>query len=166
MRLLFSFFLIIAILCCLPFISGCNKQISPRTAMDIFATRYPLPAGRFYHSEADIYDETYLSDDAFCLLFARQDGDTDREDIQSFALFFGTSLTQVNEAGVFLCPDRDAAFEVVGMLRGRLDVIRRMNKADISHTEDAVITLYGKTVVYLVLPDNPAAARTMSHILT
>ncbi len=145
---------------------GCAENISPGDALSAFSERYPLPAGDIYHSEAQEYERGYLSPDAFNLLYARPDGDSDEEDIQGFALFLGTSLTEVNEMGIFRCPDRDAAYEVSGMLRGRLSMIRQTPAVNTDSASDAAIGIVGTTVYYLVLPDNPAAERTLLRILS
>ncbi len=162
-RTVFTLILIL-ILCLL--VTNCGGRLSPNDAITAFCARYPLPAGRIYHSDAEAYDDTYLSSARFDLLYAREDGGSDREDIQSFALFFGTSLTKVSEMGIFLCPDRDAAYEVAGMLHRRIDTVRRMSAADTSYAEDARVELYSNYVVYTVLPDNSAALRTLARILS
>ncbi len=146
--------------------SGCGHKPSPAEAMQQFSARYTLPAGRIFLSGTQSHEDAYLSPERFDLLYARTDGDSDREDVQEYAVFLGTSLTEVSECGIFLCPDRDAAFEVVGMLNGRIDTVRRLSHVDASHAEDAVIELYGSIVVYVLLPDNAAAIRTLSRILS
>ncbi len=147
-------------------LGACGTQPSPQDAMHLFAARYPLPAGRIYISDAAEFEEGYLAPARFDLLYARSDGGSDLEDIQSYALFFGTSSRLVSEMGIFLCPDRDAALEVAGMLRGRITRILMMKEADFSCAADARIELYGSVVVYTVLPDNSAAVRTLARILS
>ncbi len=150
----------------LVFSVSCKETPTPRHTMELFISRYPLPTGRIYYSDANEHEDTYLSGARFELLYARSGGGSDREDIQSFALFFGTSLSEVSEFGIFSCPDRDAAFEVVGMLQRRIDTIRRMTASDTSHAADARVELYGSTVVYTVLKNNTAAIRTLARILS
>ncbi len=165
MKRLLCFILCLIVSCGLC-LTGCVSRPSPQDALTLFSAKHPLPDGRMYFSGSEPYSDTYLSPARFDLLYARPDGGTDREDIQGFALFFGSSPRVIYEMGIFSCLDRDAAFEVAGMLRGRVDIIRRMTEADTSYAEDAVIELYGSTVIYLILPDNPAAARTLARILS
>ena len=68
------------------------------------------------------------------------------------------------ELGIFECPDRDAAAEIIGCLRARIDLCRAAGKTDTSAAADPTIALYGRTVVYTVLPDNEKAARVLSRL--
>ena len=157
-----SVLLCIVLLC--PVLLSCRTKRSPIETLEAFAAAYPLPAGRFYDSEADEGRERYLPPVLFDAFFTRAPGDDDREDIQRFALFLGTSSSRVAEMGIFECPDRDAAAEIIGCLRARIDLCRAAGKTDTSAAADPTIALYGRTVVYTVLPDNEKAARVLSRL--
>lgn len=155
--------LLLFVLLC-PCLLSCRAKRSPIETLEAFAAAYPLPAGRFYDSEADEGSDRYLPPVLFDAFFTRSPGDDDREDVQRFALFLGTSSSAVCEMGIFECPDRDAAGEIIGCLKARIALCRSERNADISATEDPTLTLYGKTVVYTLLPDNGKAARILSRL--
>ncbi len=158
----------ICVLLCLtllcPALLSCRAKRSPMEILDAFAAAYPLPAGRFYDSEADEGSERYLPPVLFDAFFTRSPGDDDREDVRRFALFLGTSSSCIAEMGIFECPDRDAAGEVIGCLRARIDLCRATHETDTSAALNPTIVLYGRTVVYTVLPDNEKAARVLSRL--
>lgn len=157
-----SILLCLVLLC--PALLSCRARQSPIETLEAFAAAYPLPAGRFYDSEADEGSDRYLPPVLFDAFFSRAPGDDDREDVQRFALFLGTSSSCVAEMGIFECPDRDAAGEVIGCLRARIELCRNARGTDTSAALDPTIVLYGKTVAYTVLPDNQKAARVLSRL--
>ncbi len=157
--------LVVVLAMCLGCLVGCGRTKSPWDAMREFAHLYPLPAGRMYDSTADISRAEYLPPELYAALYARPDQSDDREDVLRFALFLGTSPDYIYEMGVFECPDRDAAYEIVGIVRTRLAMLSSLEGADSSAVGDAAVMLFGSTVVYTVLPDNPKAARTWKRVL-
>lgn len=148
---------------CTP-LTACRAKRSPMEMLEAFAAAYPLPAGRFYDSEADERSDRYLPPILFDAFFARAPGDDDREDVRRFALFLGTSSSFVAEMGIFECPDRDAAGEILGCLKTRIALCRREQETNTSAATDPTLTIYGKTVVYTILPDNEKAARVLSRL--
>ena len=152
---------ILALVCSL---GACRARASAYEVLCAFSHRYPLPDGSFYDSLAHEEADTYLSPDLFSLLFSRPDGGDDREDILEMALFLGSSSLCVSEMGIFFCADRDAAYEVASLVRGRLNMLLDMPLADTSAAEDATVTLFGRVVVYTVLPDNEKALRTLKRL--
>ena len=159
------FICIILLLLSSPFLSACGKTGTPSEILATFAERYPLPAGQFYDSSAQEGETGYFDPDLFGVIFGREDGGDDREDVATFSLFLGSSLTQACETGVFLCHDAESALEVVGMLKSRIDLVKRLAGADTAFCEGAFVRRYGKWVVYAILPDNPKAARTFDRLL-
>ena len=145
-------------------LTACGKKKSPREYLAAFAAAYPMPAGRFYNSEVGEEHAEYLPATLFDALFRRSEGDDDREDIRRAALFVGTSLTEIYEMGIFECPDKDCALEIIGCLETRLALLRSETCADASAARDAAILLFGRTVVYVVLPDNAKAVRTLERL--
>ena len=145
---------------------GCGEQVSPYEHLETFATLYPMPAGRYYDSTAEEHQNTYLDPAVFTLLYGRDTTGDDREDIRRFALFLGTSSTHVYEMGIFECYDRDGANEVLGLIETRLSLIASSHTgADLTALADARLALFGKTVVYVVLPDNPKAIRVLERMM-
>lgn len=156
---------VILLFLCTQTLSSCGRRVSAYETLLSFSHAYPMPAGLYYDSRAGEEQETYLSPDLFSLLFARADGGDDREDILEMALFLGSSPSCVAEMGIFYCPDRDAAYEVAGLVRGRLAMLEGTPLCDLSYLEGATVTLFGSTVVYTVLSDNEKALRTLSRLL-
>lgn len=145
-------------------LAGCQERASPAEYLSAFSSAYPMPPGRYYDSEAGEESDAYLPPAVFDALFVRSPGDDDREDLGRFALFLGTSLDEVYEMGIFECPDRDCAREVMGCLETRLALLRREERADAGAAKDANLLLFGRTVVYTVLPDNAKAARILERL--
>ncbi len=166
MKQCFLWVVILTLCVCAFSFASCGQDTAPQELLSDFASLHPLPAGHIYYSEAPTEDDAYLSPLLFNALYAGTDGDDDQEDVRRYAIFLGTSLTEINEMGIFECLDRDAAMEVAGMLRGRIKTLSDIKTADSSHTKNAVVAIFGATVVYTVLPDNPAAERTLSRLLS
>lgn len=153
--------LLVSLLAALP---ACGRAPSPIETLEAFAAAYPLPAGRLYDSEAEEGDPRYLSPTLFAAFLSRSPSDDDREDVRRFALFLGSSSSVISEMGIFECPDREAAEEVFGCLRTRIDLCRR-GAGGASVPDDPHLCIYGRTVVYTLLPDNAKAARVLSRLL-
>ena len=160
-----AFLCIILLLLFSPHMSACKQTATPREILTLFCERYPLPAGQVYHSDAEAGEAGYFDPDLFAVLFGREDGGDDREDVVSFSLFLGSALTVACETGVFLCPDSESAAEVVGMLKNRIALVGASTVTDTSFCQDAFVSRYGKWVVYGILPDNPKAVRTFDRLL-
>ena len=156
------FCLLLALLCTA--LSGCRAKRTPMEMLEAFAAAYPLPAGRFYDSEAGEGSDRYLPPLLFDAFFTRSPGDDDREDVRRFALFLGTSSSFIAEMGIFECPDRDAAGEILGCLKTRIELCRSERRTDTSAAANPTLAIYGKTVVYTLLPDNEKAARVLSRL--
>ena len=157
-------FLLLAIL--LSF-AGCrNDRITPRALYDAFSGRYPMMPHVLCDSEAKPGEDGYHSPADFTLLFGREDGSDDREDIVSYLLCLGASGTVFYELGFFRCVDRAAAREVEGLCLHRCESVRRMRgEVDVSASEDPLVLRYGTLVVYLALPDNARAEAVLSRLL-
>lgn len=164
--------LTLCLLSCL--LSSCRNKKTPGEILSDFASAYPLPAGHVYDTTAPDTSDAYFPPELFRLLYARQDGGDDREDVLQCAVFLSTAMDRVAEAGVFVCPDRGAADEVMGMLTTRIRLLRDSapggaatdgSPADTSNAGDARIRLFGNRVVYVVLDDNEKAMRVFSRLL-
>ena len=164
MRKAAACFLLLA--CLFPF-AGCgNDRITPRDLYDAFSARYPLMPHVLCDSEAGEGEDGYLSPADFTLLFGREDGSDDREDIVSFLLCLGSSGTVFYELGFFRCVDRAAACEVEGLCLHRCETVRKMRgEVDLSAAEEPLVLRYGTLVLYLALPDNDRAEAVLSKIL-
>lgn len=143
---------------------ACGRRPAPIETLEAFAAAYPLPAGRLYDSEAEAGSPRYLSPTLAAAFLSRSPSDDDREDVRRFALFLGSSSSSISEMGVFECPDREAATEVFGCLRTRIDLCRRGAGAA-AVPDDPHLCIYGRTVIYTLLPDNAKAARVLSRLL-
>ena len=150
-------FLVISLLC----LPSCGDTLSPYERLVAFSEVYPLPAGRLYDSQAVEGEDAYLDPLLFLSLYG--EAVDDREDIASYALFLGTSLSHPWEAGVFLSPDREAAEEVVGMLHFRIQMVGSLSYGEGLTVHNTFIRQYGEWVVYGILPDGEKAARTFDR---
>ncbi len=144
---------------------GCGGVQTPQEVMKEFASLYPMPPGRVYVSNAREGEAGYLPREVYTLLYGRESGGDDKEDVEEYAIFLGSSLTCVYEMGIFLCPDKDSAYEMLGTLEGRLATLRATPLTDTSATRDAFLGIYGRVVVYTVLPDNQKAAHVLGRLL-
>ena len=145
---------------------ACGEGKSPYEYLEDFSHLYPLPAGRMYDSEAGEGEETYLDPAIFTLLYGRDGWGDDREDIDRFSLFLGTSSTHIYEMGIFECYDRDGANEILGLVNTRLSLLIKSNvDADMSAVMGAQVAMFGKCVVYVVLPDNEKAMRVIERVV-
>ncbi len=145
---------------------GCGEKKTPYEYLEEFSHLYPLPAGRIYDSLAEEGAETYLDPAIFALLYARDGWGDDREDIYRFSIFLGTSSTHIYEMGIFECYDGDGADEVLGLVNTRLSLLLKSGvEADMTAVTDAKVAMFGKTVVYVVLPDNEKAIRVLERVV-
>ncbi|MFA5561830.1 MAG: hypothetical protein WDA00_04240 [Eubacteriales bacterium] len=145
---------------------GCGKVVSGTRTFDTFRVKYRLPAGLTYDSAAAEWESGYLTRETFERLYARPDGSSEWEDIESCVIFLGASLDVTYEMGIFVCLDRAKAEEVAKMCYQRIDIIRSVRSyTDAGPAEDAIVKIYGTTVVLFVLPDNEKAERVMDRIL-
>lgn len=158
---------LISLLCaaCLP-LSACGREKAPSDIWADFSLRYALPPGHTYDSTAPQTSEAYLSREMFAELYARADGSDDWEDFEQCVIWQGTAGTRVTEAAVFLCRDRERAERIALLCMRRLEMIRALKSyTDTSCADTAVIRLYGRHVVFFVLPDNGKAAAVMDRIM-
>ena len=147
--------------------AGCgNDRTTPRKLYAAFAARYPMMPHVLCDSEAGAGEDGYHSPADFTLLFGREDGSDDREDIVSYLLCLGASGTVFYELGFFRCVDRAAAREVEGLCLSRCETVRRMRgEVDLSAAEEPLVLRYGTLVVYLALPDNDRAEAVLRRLL-
>lgn len=150
-------FLVISLLC----LPSCGDIPSPYDRLLAFSEVYPLPPGRLYDSQAQEGEDTYLDPMLFLSLYG--EAVDDREDIVSYALFLGTSLSHPWEVGVFLSPDREAAGEIVGMLHFRIQMVVSLSYGEGLTDNNTFIRQYGEWVVYGILPDAEKACRTFDR---
>ena len=159
--------MLLCLLCaaCLP-LSACGREKTPSDIWAAFSLRYALPPGHTYDSTAPQTSEAYLSREMFAELYARADGTDDWEDFEQCVIWQGTAGTRVTEAAVFLCRDRERAERIALLCMRRLEMIRALKSyTDTTCADTAVIRLYGRHVVFLVLPDNGKAAAVMDRMM-
>ena len=146
--------------------AGCgNDRITPRALYDAFSERYPMMPHVLCDSEAGAGEDGYHSPADFTLLFGREDGSDDREDIAAFVLCLGASGTVFYECGFFRCESLAGAREVEGLCLLRCETVRRMRaEVDVSAAADPVVLRRGTTVVYLALPDNARAEDVLRRV--
>lgn len=144
---------------------GCGgRERSAYSVFCDFSQRYTLPSGVFYTSEAQ--GESILSKELFTDMFKTDDGRVEWDDFESCTLWLGSSFVQVYEMGIFFCADRSDAEEIYDMCKRRCERVSDMHAyPDTSLAQDAVVTISGKVVYYLILPDSKAAQHAMERSL-
>lgn len=157
-----SFLLVFPLLFSALFLVSCRKSETPYQKLLSFGEKYPLPAGKIYDSTASEGEENTLDPLLLAALFG--DGTDEREDIVSFALFLGSSLSDPYEMGIVLAPDPEAARELCGLFTHRLNILSASPYVSEDAKAGAFIRQYGRWAVYAMLPDNPKAERVLDSL--
>ena len=112
--------------------------------------------GAFFDSTAACWDREYLDSATLAAFFGV--GEQELPAVSESALWLSARPDRVAEAAVFLCPDYDTAQRVAQLCFGRISLLRRLHGEDgVPGLTDPVVSLRGRYVIYLVLPDNRAA---------
>lgn len=157
-----SFLLLFPLLLSAFCLVSCGENVTPYEKLLSFGEKYPLPAGRMYDSTASTDEQTHLSPALLFALFGKENDQS--EDILSFALFLGTSLSSPYEMGVVLSPDPEAAKEVCVLFSHRLSLLAASPRVDQTAQETAFVRQYGRWAVYVILPDNAKAERILDSL--
>ncbi|MBO5788633.1 MAG: hypothetical protein J6R42_01670 [Clostridia bacterium] len=158
-------FLVATVLLLAFLLTGCGASQSAKDIYLAFAQKYPLPAGHMFDSALPERNPDCFTYDQFHHAFALQDGSDGWAYIDHAVFWQNTTSQKIEEIAIFSCHDRGGAEAVAAICQNRMKLLCSMRHyVDVSATEGATITIYGKTVVCLVLRDNAKAKKIMDGI--
>ena len=152
----------------LPFIlCGCgDKYENAREVYEIFSQAYgDLPRGALYFSEAEEWEDGYLSDETVYSLYGDAEGNTEFDNVESAAIYLSNTLDTFYEFAIFICYDNYSASEVAKMCHKRIDEVRRLHTfVDISAVKNARVEIHGRVVIMSILPSEENTARAFRAV--
>lgn len=125
-----------------------------------------LPAGRLYTTEANEWEEGYLSPELSEALFGI-DATEEVVGLRDFCVYLGGSRDSVAEFGIFICESRSDAEAVSELCLYRLSTLRSptYGAADTSAVDTAFVQVSGGTVIYAAMPNAESARRAADALL-
>ena len=147
---------------------GGGRSSSAEDLAAEFADAYgSLPAGKLYLSEAEEWEEGYISDELCAALFGEEQLLLNEGDGLKFCIWLGESRETAAEFAIFVCGSRSEAERIseLCLLRiGRLGS-PTYGTADNSAADSAFVTVSGKAVVYAAMPDRASAERAVKRVI-
>ncbi len=113
-----------------------------------------LPHGRYYNSEAEKWEEGYITTDTAEKLY-RFDGVSELHHAERYAVFVSDRFGRICEIGIFDAPDRVSANELLVMCERRIALLSRYAENGLNER----ILLCGNSVMYIAGLDEESAER-------
>ena len=149
------------------FLSSCGKKPTAEGFFEGFRTACELPAGVTYRKSEKASEADTLSKEMFDALYATAPDTDYYEECTEAVVWLGSSIEQVCEAAVFVCPDRESAEEIAFMCRARVALLLSLSEqTDVVYARDARVRIYGTTVFMCALPNNEKAEKLARKYFT
>lgn len=151
---------------------SCGKEKTPKALFDDFSEKYgSLPSGVLYTGDAEEWEDGYMDFEDAESLYIRSDGTSEMNHVKEYAIYLGSSGKELCEAGIFLCGSHSEAKQVSKMCLRRLDMLSKIRASSgneaisLKNLEGAFVRIYGKYVVYFVMPDSESAMRCIDRVM-
>jgi len=141
-------FILFSLVLCFLLLTACAPKVEPSVFRNDAEEHLALPAGVWYRSGAQAWDDDCLPTAFYAAFF-------DKEPTYGWVLYLGTDPNAFCEILYAVCETKAQAAELAAFLAAHLD--KTMALADGAYSEsfaDAAVVRRGKTVLYTACPVN------------